>query len=596
MQKLINRDSIDAKYKWRLTDLVASDDDWEDLYSQISTRMQELIGYQGKLADESSLLECLDLESDLSEKFGRLIAYATMHYHTDESNTKYQAMTDRVERLAVKFGEITSFITPELTKFSTTRLSDIASKSEFVAYAPYLKKIIKDKRHILSEKEEKILSKVGSFSGGFENIFSMIDNVDIKWDKVKTPEGDMDMSHGRYSYFLQSPDRKVRKRAFTSMFGAYKDIINTISAVYSGSVKKDVFYAEARGYKSAMAKALSREDINPKVYTNLLSSIHGALKTLHSYVAYRKKALGYDKLHMYDMYVPICEGADIKLEYEDACDLVKKALGVMGEDYISVINTALTDGWVDVYENKGKRSGAYSWGVYGVHPYVLFNYTKTTHDVFTIAHELGHAMHSYYSSHAQPYACHDYEIFVAEIASTVNEVLLIKYLLASTEDKKLKKYLLSYFLDMFRTTIFRQTMFSEFEKFSHEKVEQGQPLTWEVMSDEYHRLNRQYYGKSVVSDDLIRYEWARIPHFYSAFYVYKYATGMICAVTIADRIFRGEEGALEKYKEFLSIGGSKTPLETLAVAGLDLVSTKEVFKTAMKVFEDTLIQLKSLDD
>ncbi|MDD7457077.1 MAG: oligoendopeptidase F family protein, partial [Clostridia bacterium] len=401
------------------------------------------------------------------------------------------------------------------------------------------------------------------------------------------------LSQVLFCFVLLSFCKNDRKKAFNSMFNAYKDMINTIATNYAGNVKKDWFYADVRGFKSSMEKATFYENVSPKVYKALVKNVSDNFDVMHDYVAYRKKALGLDVLNMYDMYVPIVEGADIKLTYEESVSLVKEALKPLGKEYADILNTAFSSGWIDVVENKGKKSGAYSWGAYGVHPYVLLNYQQTTHDVFTIAHELGHAIHSYYSSSNQPYEDAGYVIFVAEIASTVNEVLLIKHLLNTTTDKKIRKYLLSYYMDMFRTTVFRQTMFAEFELKAHEMVEKDIPLNAENLSKEYYKLNKRYYGKAVKHNSLIKYEWARIPHFYTAFYVYKYATGLISAVNIASRILEDEKN-VEGYKNFLKAGCSMPPLDILKLAGVDL-ETSEPYEVAFKEFRDTLKELKEID-
>ena len=401
------------------------------------------------------------------------------------------------------------------------------------------------------------------------------------------------MSHGMYSLLLQSPDREVRKAAFESMFGAYRDHINMLAANYAGNVKKDWFYAKVRGFSSALDYSMYCENVPPTCYRKLLSAVDKGTKPLHKYVALRRRVLG-GELNMYDLHVPIVDEAKIAMPYDKAVETVKTALKVMGKEYSDILASAFRDGWVDVYENKGKRSGAYSWGCYGVHPFVLLNYTETTHDVFTIAHELGHSLHSYYSNANQPEPKAGYEIFVAEIASTVNEVLLLKHLL-KTADGELRKYLLSYYLDMFRTTLFRQTMFSEFEVAAHEMVEKGEPVTAEGLCDVYYALNKKYYGSAVKHNELIRYEWARIPHFYSSYYVYKYATGLTAAVTIADNLLTYGADYFAKYRKFLSAGGSLPPLDILRLADVDL-ETDEPYDRAMKEFADTLDELEKCFD
>jgi oligoendopeptidase F len=431
------------------------------------------------------------------------------------------------------------------------------------------------------------------FTSKFKETFGMFDNADIVFDKFKTKDGEtVELTHGLYGVMLQNPDRALRRKAYSSMFGAYKKYINTIAANYSGNVLKNVFSARVRDYKSALDRALSSENVDSSVYDNLIASVEKGLPRLQDYVALRKKALGYKALHFYDMYAPIVGDADIRLEYEDAYALVKDALAPLGGEYTAMLDEAYKSRWIDVHESANKRGGAYSTDAYGTHPYVLLNYQKTTHDVFTIAHEMGHAMHSYYSNKNQPYQKAGYEIFVAEVASTVNETLLLEYLLSRKEnDGQMKKYLLSYYLDMFRTTLFRQAMFAEFERAAHEMGEKDIPINAQSLSEAYSALNKKYYGSGIVHDGLIECEWARIPHFYNAFYVYKYSTGIISAVTIADGILKNPETAVKAYKKFLSAGGSDSPVEILKTAGVDLTK-KQPFEAAMNVFSNVLKKLE----
>ncbi len=585
-----NRADISKEYKWKLEDIFETDEQWEDEFKALSLETDRISQFEGKLVDEKSVLDCLCLEDEQSQRIERLYVYATMRHDEDGAVEKYNSMRGRIEMLAVKFSTASSFVVPELLSLPDEMLLRVADSEKGKPFSYSLKELIRSKSHVLSQKEEKLLAGIGSFSDDFHDIFNMFDNVDIKFGDVKVGQEKVTVTHGTYSLLLQNRDKKIRKKAFELMFGAYKSNIHTVCATYAGNVKKNVFYAKTRNYNSAIEKALDADDVALSVYDTLISSIDEHTPFMHDYVALRKKALGLKTMDMCDMYVPIVKGAELSLSYEDACGIVKSALKPLGDEYADLLDHSFKDGWIDVYENKGKRSGAYSWGTYGVHPYVLLNYTKTTHDVFTIAHELGHAMHTYYSNKNNPHACADYSIFVAEIASTVNEVLLIKYLLATTKDKELKKYLLSYYLDMFRTTVFRQTMFSEFEKFAHGLVESDQTLTPEVLSDYYLSLNKKYYGKAVRHDELISLEWARIPHFYRAFYVYKYSTGMISAVNIASKILENPE-SLAGYKKFLSAGGSMAPLDILRLAGVDLTQ-KSSFDFALNDFKWALDELK----
>ncbi len=586
----VKRESINTQDKWKLEDIYATDEAWEKDFSSLSKKVNDCAKYRGKLTGKKIVLECLYKEDEIGQLLERLYVYASMRADEDGSVEKYNAMKSRIEMLSVKLSENTSFIIPELTALSDELLSSIANSEEGEPFRYSLMELVRSKAHVLSAREEELLAGTGSFAGDFREIFGMFDNVDVKFGTVQSGEEKVTVTHGTYSKLLQSRDRTVRRKAYRKMFNAYKEHIHTLSAVYAGNVKKNVFYAKVRKYDSVLSRALDGDDISIEVYNALVKSLESNMAYMHEYVALRKSLLNLDSMAMYDMYVPITEKAELALEYEEATKLVKSALSPLGDEYAKLLDEAFTKGWIDVYENQGKRSGAYSWGTYGVHPYVLLNYNKTTHDVFTIAHELGHAMHSHYSNANNHHASADYSIFVAEIASTVNEVLLIKYLLKNTENKELKKYLLSYYLDMFRTTVFRQTMFSEFERFAHGLIEKGDAITPQKLCKYYLKLNRKFYGSAVKHDQLISYEWARIPHFYRAFYVYKYATGMISAVSIASKILN-EPNALEGYMNFLKAGGSKSPLEILELAGVNL-KEQESFDYAMKEFKWALDMLK----
>jgi len=589
----MKRSEIDERYKWKLEDIVNGDVEWEKLFSEMEAKVGCVAAYKGKLSLASMLYECLDMQDKWSMGIERLYVYAKMRQDEDGGNTKYQAMCDRAENLMIKASAEGAFIMSELTAQSTERLIELSQMSLLSNYCYYLKELARSKEHILGEAEERLLAETRSFSNSFSDIFNMLSDVDLDFGTIEHNGKLLPLTQGSYGLFMHSEDRELRRKSFEQMIDTYKKNINTIAATYAGSVKKDVFFAKVRKYKSSLEAALDGEAIIPRVYGNLLDSVKNALPYLHDYMNFRREALGYEELNMYDVYVPIVEGADIKLPFAEACEVVKAGLAPLGADYAALLERAFTERWIDVYENDGKRSGAYSWGAYGAHPYVLLNYQETTHEIFTIAHELGHAMHTYFSSMSQSHAQADYQIFVAEIASTVNEVLLLKHMLKATKDKAVKKYLLSYYLDMFRTTIYRQTMFAEFEKFAHDTAERGEPLTHDVLSGEYYRLNRSYYGEGTVSNELIRYEWARVPHFYRNFYVYKYATGLISAVAISEKILNEGESAVSAYKKFLCAGGSISPLDTLKLAGIDLTQ-KDAFTCAFNSFAATLDELKRI--
>lgn len=589
----LNRNDVSSHLKWNLSEIVDGEKGFTVIENKILSKL-DFSKFEGKLADENVLLECLRYMDDLEIKLEILGVYAMMYRDVDTRNSDANALNSRVDNLFVKYSSAVSFVTPEITALPEEKLKAIIADERFKDYDYQLKQMLKSKPHVLSRDCENILSLGGQVFGGFQEIFTMINNADLAFPEIEVNGEKIKLSHGMYSVCMDSKDRKVRETAFKAFYKAFRDVLNTITATYAGNVNKDVFLTKARKYNSCLERALENEDVPAEVYKNLLKYVNGALPTLHKYVKDRKETLGYDEMHMYDMYVSLVEDAELKLPYEEAFKLVKKGLAPLGEDYGKLLQKAHDEGWIDVEETEGKRSGAYSVGVYGIeHPYVLLNYQPTTHDVFTIAHELGHSMHSYKSDAAQPKSKADYKIFVAEVASTVNEVLLLKYLLKNSTDVKLKKYLCSYYLEMIRTTIFRQTMFAEFEYIAHDSAEKGIPLTKDYLNDEYLKLNKKYYGDAVVSDDEIAYEWARIPHFYNSFYVYKYATGLISAISIAERIYSEGDKAVEDYFRFLSSGASDGPVELLKLAGVDLTK-KDAYEAMVKSFETTLAEFESL--
>ena len=577
---------MDNKYVWATEDIFSSKEEWNKTFSQIEKKL-DFSKYKGKLNKKENFFNLQKQLEETSMVIEKLGVYAMMKHDENTKDSVADSMNSKVNSLYAKFSASVSFVSPELTALPESILQSYINDPELKDYDYYLKTVLKSKAHVLSDNEEKLLAKSAEVFGSFKDIFTKIDNADLPLGKVKTKDGVIPLTHGTYSVLLQDEDQQVRKSAFKKYYKAYVSLINTISATYYGNVKKGVFVANARKYNSALQMALSNEDVNEVVYENLLQTVNDALPTLHKYMQEKKKALGVEKMHMYDIYVPTVANADIKLDYDKAYDLVVEGLAPLGKEYQELLQTARKQRWIDVYEKDGKRSGAYSAGVYTTHPYVLLNYQKTTHDVFTIAHEMGHSMHTYFSNKAQPYAKADYTIFVAEVASTVNEVLLCRHLLSTATDKKLKKYLLSYLLEMIRTTLFRQTQFAEFEHFAHKTVEKGIPLTKDNLSKHYLKLNKKYYGSAIEHDKEIKYEWARIPHFYRAFYVYKYATGIISALAIADRILTEGKPAVDDYFKFLSSGGSDSPVELLKIAGVDLTD-KKPFESAFSTFEKVL--------
>lgn len=589
----MERKDVASKYLWKVSDIYPSDEAWEEAYRQAENAIS-FQSYAGRLGDPEALLALFRRQEEVGKQLERLYLYAHMRHDEDSRLSKYTAMQSRAMALFVRFSSETSFVEPELTALDADTLQAYAADRRLSDYDYYFRCLIRGKKHILSAKEEKLLAAGGEVYSQFQNIFSMIDNADISLGEIDDGKGGkIALTHGVYGVLLHGEDRELRRRAFERYYEAYIGLTNTIAATYFGNVKKDVFLSQARGYGSCLERALEGEDVDVCVYRNLIDSVHENLPSMHRYMALRKKVLKLDEQHMYDIYVPLVADAELKLTYEQACDLVVEGLSPLGEEYCSLLRKGFAEGWVDVCETTGKRSGAYSTGVFGLHPFVLLNYQQTTHDVFTIAHEMGHSLHSWYSNANQPYAKAEYRIFVAEVASTVNEVLLLRYILATTKDEATKKYLLNYFLDTVRTTLHRQTMFAEFESSAHAMAEKGEPLTSENLCALYLDLNRRYYGDSIVHDPQIAYEWSRIPHFYTSFYVYKYATGIVSAISIVDRILKEGEPAVRDYKAFLSSGGSDSPVELLKIAGVDLTK-KDTFAKALRSFDDTLARLEKM--
>ena len=588
----MKRNEIDVKYTWNAEEIVSGKEEFTQRVKALSKKLN-FSKYRGRLNTAKSVLECYKAVYSALGELEVLSVYAMMKRDENGADPTANELSCLVEEVSVKFSSEISFIDPELSKLGKDKLEEFLQDENLKDYELDIKHVIDLLPHLLSEETERVLSLGGKVYGGYDDAFSMLDNVDLDFPTIIVDGKKVKVTHATYSLLMQNPDSNVRRRAFKAYYNAYNKVLNTITALYKGNVDKDVFLAKVRKFPSSLSRALFSEEVDVKVYESLISSVHKALPILHRYVSCRKKILG-KKLHMYDLYVPLTENTELKLDYDEAFDLVLEGLKPLGEDYKKLLLRAKSERWIDVYENDGKRSGAYSVSVYNVkHPYVLLNHNKTTHSVFTIAHELGHSIHSYFSNLNQPQTKADYKIFVAEVASTVNEVLLVKYLIKTAKDDKTKKYFLSYYLDMIRTTLFRQTMFSEFEEFAHDIAEKGEPFTKDRLNAKYRKLNQKYYGKDVVSDTEISFEWARIPHFYRAFYVYKYATGIISAIAIAERILQGGEKELKDYFNFLSSGCSNKPTELLKLTGVDLLGGNAM-KLAFDSFENALLEFEKL--
>jgi len=594
--KLPKRNEIDSKDKWKLEDIYEKNELWEEDFKKVQGLSEEISKFKGQLVKSADVLsECFKKCDELLSFNDKVYVYARMRRDENNAEPVYQAMTDRASALATNVYATVSYIVPEIISIpEETIYSYLESKEELKIYKQYIKEILRQKQHILSEREEELLALSSEIASASHDIFTMFNNADIKFPSIKDEDGEeVEVTKGRFIKFMESKDRRVRQDAFHAMYSSYKKNNNTLATMLVSNIKKNKFYATARNYGSSLEMSLDSDNIEVKVYDNLIETINKNLGLLHRYAKLRKKTLKLDELHMYDLYVPIVEQPKKNISYENALNMVESGLSSMGEEYLGYLKQGINSGWIDVYENEGKTSGAYSWGTFLTHPYVLLNYQGTINDVFTIAHEMGHALHSFYTIKTQPYIYSEYKIFVAEVASTVNESLLMQYLLKTTEDKSERAYLLNHYLEEFRGTVFRQVMFAEFEKITHAKLEQGEALTSQALYKIYHDLNAKYYGNDVIIDEDIDVEWARIPHFYSSFYVYKYSTGFSAATSLSRQILNEGKPAVDRYINFLKSGGSDYPLELLKKAGVDLSTPKPV-EDALKVFEEILTELESL--
>ncbi len=593
---LPTRKEIPDHYKWRLEDIYASDELWEQDFQQVKKLIDEAGAYRGKLGQSArSLLETLKLEYQLQELNEKVYTYARMRRDEDNANPIYQALTDRAASLHTLVQTALSFIVPEILALPTETLELFRQEEPGLElYGFTLDELLRQKDHILSAAEERILAGVGEVAEAPASIFKMINNADMTFPSIKDEEGkELEITHGRYIQFMESTDRRVRRDAFTSLYSTYRKLKNTLSATLGSSVKKDVFYARVRKFPSALQASLFADNILPEVYDNLIQTVRRNLAAMHRYMSLRKKLLGLDELHMYDLYTPMVKDIKWEIPFAEAVKLVKEGVAPLGDAYGETMAGGVAGGWADIFENKGKTSGAYSWGPYGVHPYILLNHQDNLSNLFTLAHEMGHAMHSYYAHREQPYIYAHYTIFTAEVASTVNESLLMEYLLKTVTDRSKKLYLLNHYLEQFRGAVFRQTMFAEFEKIVHKKIEAGQALTPELLCQIYHRLNVDYHGPEMVVDEEVDLEWARIPHFYSAFYVYKYATGFSAAAAITSRILEEGAPAVDRYLGFLKKGGSDYPLDLLKYAGVDMATPQPV-QEGLDLFTRLLDQMEEL--
>ena len=594
--ELLKRSEVREEDTWKTSDMYENTGAWENELKEISALVDKAAAFEGKAAENAdNLFVVLETLAKAGEKIEKAFNYAERLFDEDQTNTTHQAMSAKVYSLYAAMGSKTAFVDPEILAASEETLEGfLKEKPELELYRKQLAEIRRLKEHCLSAEMEKLLAMTAEMSQTPADTFSILNNADLVFPEIEDENGEkVRITHGRYIQFVQSADRRVRKDAFEKMYQTYKQYLNTLASLYSGNIKQQNFHAKARKYASSLEAAVDENNVSPSVYYNLIDTVNKNLDKMHAYVALRKKCLGLNEMHMYDIYTPMIPDMAKKIPFEEAKATVLKALAPLGEDYVNKVKEGFENRWIDVYENQGKRSGAYSAGAYGCHPYVLLNYNGTLDDMFTLAHEMGHAMHSNYSNEAQPYIYAGYKIFVAEVASTCNEILLMEYLLKNTTDKKERAYLLNHYLDSFKGTVYRQTQFAEYEMLTNKMYEEGESLTADNLSSTYLELNKKYYGSDIVSDEQIAYEWAKIPHFYYNYYVYQYATGFAAATTLAQNILNDNPADTQAYLTYLKSGSSEYPIDIMKKAGVDMTN-EEYLEKAFDVFEKRLNELEKL--
>lgn len=596
MQTLRKRSEMPREFTWDLESVYANESLWEADFQAVRDMVPRMQAFSGRLRESgATLLECLRLRDECHSLMDRVMVYARMRKDEDNSNGRYQALADRAMALGAQTISATAFIGPELLGLPEHQLQQtIVSEPGLEMYRHYLDELLRQRSHVRSVEVEVLLAQAMEVTRTPDNMYGMLTNADLKFPTVtNSDDNEVELSQSRYNQMRESKDRRVRKDAFQALHGTYRGYRNTLAASLSGSVRSDIFYARARNFSTALEAALDPSSIPTEVYHNLTGTINANLGLLHRYVGLRKRLLGLDELHHYDLYVPMVPDVEMAMPFEEGVRVVRSALEPLGKEYGDALANGLASRWIDVYENDDKTSGAYSGGSYTTNPYILLNYQGTLSDVFTLAHEIGHSMHSHFTRRSQPYVYGDYTIFVAEVASTLNESLLTHHLLRQTDDRRLKAYLTNQYLERFRTTLFRQAMFAEFEMAIHTRAEQGEALTPDLLSDLYRELNARYYGQQVVPDDEIAIEWARIPHFYWAYYVYQYATGISAAAALSRQILTEGEPAVRRYLDFLRGGSSRYTMELLKVAGVDMATPRPV-EQALEVFRLLLDDMESL--
>lgn len=595
VKKLRRRDEIPESDKWRIDKIYETPAKWNEELNNLKEEAPKLKDFEGKLGNKEELKAFLALNEKLSRKLGKLYVYAHMRSHEDTSNPEMQSLVNKIDPYSAEFSSYTAYFVPEILSLKEGTIENFINEDkDLEQYRIYFEMILNEKPHILSKEVEEVLASVSDCLGAAESIYSMLTNSDMTFGEIVDENGSkVELTEGNYSSFIKSKDRKVREAAFKLLFGTYKKYENTLATSLSSSIKNFVFESKTRKYNSSLEASLKPNNIPVEVYYNALKTVDENIEALHRYVRIKKKLLNLDEIHMYDLYVPVIESKKEHLEYKDAISLVEEGLKPLGKEYLDIFNEGINEGWIDVYENKGKRSGAYSWGSYDTMPYVLLNYNYELNDASTLAHEMGHSIHSYYTRKTQPYIYGDYSLFCAEVASTTNEILLIHHLIEKETDKNKKLYLINQELEQIRTTVFRQLMFAEFELKTHKAIENGESLTSEVLCKMWKDINIKYFGEDMNVDEEISIEWARIPHFYSDFYVYQYATGYAAASSFANSILEKGEEAVEKYKGFLKAGGSMYPIDTLKMAGVDMTTSKPL-KDTLDRFNELLDMLEEI--
>lgn len=583
----MDRDEILEEYKWDLSSIYQNKKSWEEDIKEVDILGDKLEKYKDKVSEEN-IFEVINFSLEISSKLENIYVYSKLLYDENTKDPKRQSMVDKAEYINVKISEKIAFIEPNIMKLDIKKIRGIDKLKE---YSKYIEDMFRQKKHILSKEEENILASMGEVFSSSENTFGLLNEADLEFGNIENEEKELvRLTHGNYIKFLESHDRKVREASFKRVYGTYEKLKNTFSGLLKNHMKKNTVVSRIRKYDSPIEMFLDGNKISPKVYESLIEVVGENLEYLHKYIDKRKDILGLEDLHMYDLYVPLVKDIDKTIGYDEAREILMKGLEPLGEEYLSIVRKGLDSKWVDVYESDGKRSGAYSWGTYSSKPYILLNYHDRIDDVFTLAHEMGHSIHSYYTRNAQPYVYGDYSIFLAEIASTVNEILLINYLLENSKDESEKRYLLNYYIEQFRGTVYRQTMFAEFERDIYELISKGEDVNVEVLKKTYIGLNKKYFGENIIIDEEIEMEWARIPHFYYNFYVYQYATGFSIASYFAGKILEGDISTRDNYIKFLKSGSSDYPTYILKNIGVD-VEDKKVYQESLKTFKKLIEKL-----